>query len=120
MATEKRLIDVHAFANCPVFSCGGNPNDPYYAGYCDALDRVIECLEFFPTANAVELPKGRPGDYLEWDNGTGEMNYFRIYTICIDESYIRYDVGFFCPVIYHKNIVRILTPEEMKEVQSGN
>jgi hypothetical protein len=51
----KKLIEVHAFANCPVFSCGGNPNDPYYAGYCDALDRVVEWMENFPAVDAVPV-----------------------------------------------------------------
>ena len=55
----KKLIEVHAFANCPVFSCGGNPNDPYYAGYCDALDRVVEWMENFPAVDAVPVVHGR-------------------------------------------------------------
>lgn len=51
----KKLIEVHAFANCPVFSCGGDPHDPYYAGYCDALDRVVEWMESFPAMDAVPV-----------------------------------------------------------------
>ena len=59
MKSKQWLVDVHAFTNSPVFSCGGNPNDPYYAGYCDALDRVLEHLEHFPTVDAVEVKHGR-------------------------------------------------------------
>lgn len=67
-AKMKKLIEVHAFANCPVFSCGGNPNDPYYAGYCDALDRVVEWMENFPAVDAVPVVHGR---WL-YDSGSGK------------------------------------------------
>lgn len=63
----------------------------------------------------LELPNGNPGDYLEWDIGTGDTRFYRISAIHIDERTIRYDIGDMCPVIDHKNIVRILTPEEMKK-----
>ena len=55
MANEKRLIDANEFNHSQAFLCGGFPGDPYYDGYCDALDRIQEFLESFPTVDAVEV-----------------------------------------------------------------
>lgn len=66
------------------------------------------------------MPEGRPGYYIEWDIGMGDTRFYRIRGICIYDDYVRYDIGeMLCPVVNHKAIVRILTPEEMeKEVRN--
>ena len=55
MANERRLIDANAFRKSSVFVCGGNATDPYYNGYADALDKVSDAVESFPTVEAVPL-----------------------------------------------------------------
>ena len=75
----KKLIEVHAFANCPVFSCGGDPNDPYYAGYCDALDRVVEWMESFPAVDAVPVVRCKDCKHYGWDQ---EPCHGRIQQFC--------------------------------------
>ena len=52
------LIDRQAFLKNKVWNCGGNPSDPYYNGYSDALDRVQEVLEAAPTVAAVPVVRG--------------------------------------------------------------
>lgn len=69
-----------------------------------------------PAVDAVVLPKGRPGDYLEWDNGIGYRTIHRISAILICEDFIRYELaGNLAPVVNHKSIVRIISKEEMEK-----
>lgn len=68
-----------------------------------------------PTVEAVELQKGKPGDYLEWDNGTGFRQIYHIHAVMICEDCIRYDLEKFAPVVDHKNIVRIMSREEAEK-----
>ena len=76
---------------------------------CKAVKAVAENA---PTVDAVELPKGKPGDYLEWDNGAGFTRMYYIHSVMICEDCIRYDLDTISPVISHPHIVRILTREE--------
>jgi hypothetical protein len=62
--------------------------------------------------DAVELPKGKPGDYLEWDNGTGFKQIYCISAVMICEDCVRYDLEKFAPEVNHKNIVRIMSREQ--------
>ena len=50
-----RLIDADAFIKSPAFVCGGAATDPYWNGYADALDRVDEVLEYYPTVDAIPV-----------------------------------------------------------------
>jgi hypothetical protein len=68
------------------------------------------CL--IPSSDVVVLPKGRPGDYIEWDNGTGYRQLYRIHTISICSDCIRYQLSDFAPVVDHKGIKRIMSKEE--------
>ena len=81
---------------------------------------VRHMIATVPTVDAVELPTGRPGDYLEWDIGIGETRFHYISSIVISTDSVRYDIGAMCPVVNHSAIVRILTPEEMeREMNHG-
>ena len=62
--------------------------------------------------DVVEMPEGKPGDYLEWDNGAGFRQVYAINAVMICEDCIRYDLGQFAPVVNHPGIVRFLTLEE--------
>lgn len=56
MATEKRLIDANAFIRDTRFILGGVATDTYWQGYGDALDRIEELAQQYPTVDAVEVP----------------------------------------------------------------
>jgi hypothetical protein len=68
-----------------------------------------------PTVDAVVMPKGKPGDYLEWDNGTGFKQIYHIHSVMICEDCMRYELANFTPVVNHPNIVRILSKEEAEK-----
>lgn len=68
-----------------------------------------------PTVDAVEMPKGKPGDYLEWDNRTGFRQIYHIRAVEICEDCMRYDLGKLSPVVNHPNIVRIMSREEAEK-----
>lgn len=112
-----RLIDLDELLKFPIridHYDKVNGNERFVYG----VETVLEYAENLPVVDAMEMPAGRPGDYLEWDNGIGEFSFYRISAIHIDERTVRYDIGDKCPVVDHKNIVRILTPKEMKKVMS--
>ena len=115
MANEKRLIDANALFADNWFPSGGYATDTYWQGYGDALDRVEEYVQQAPTVDAVELPKGKPGDYLEWDNGAGFKQIYHIHGILICDDCMRYDIEICTPVVDHPNIVRILSLEEAEK-----
>ncbi len=69
-------------------------------------------IDTMPKVHAVELPEGKPGDYLEWDNGTGFRKIYCIYAVMICEDCIRYDIDICTPVVNHPGIVRILSREQ--------
>ena len=73
-------------------------------------------LDDFPAVDAVELPKGRPGDYLEWDNGAGFRQIYSINSVMICEGCMRYELADFAPVVGHPGIVRILSREEVEKL----
>ena len=72
-------------------------------------------MEDAPAVDAVEMPKGKPGDYLEWDNGTGFRQIYHIHSIMICEDCMRYDLEKFAPVVSHPCIVRIMSREEAEK-----
>ena len=116
MATEKRLIDANALSVSLEFVkrqlvIGSD----WLQGYVDGLSGAIEAIKEMATANAVELPKGKPGDYLEWDNGTGFKQIYCIYAVIICQDCMRYDLEKFAPAVDHKNIVRIMSREEAEK-----
>ena len=122
MANEKRLIDANALSE----KIGNMKNEiTHNRGgyrYCsedeknewDKLDGFDSLVCDAPTVDAVELPKGKPGDYLEWDNRTGFRQIYCIYAVMICEDCMRYDLENFTPAVNHKNIVRIMSREEAK------
>lgn len=80
-------------------------------------DKILQAavnavLDNCPTVDAVKLPKGKPGEYLEWDNGTGIKQIYAIHAVMICEDCIRYDLEKFAPVVNHPGIVRILSLEQ--------
>lgn len=78
---------------------------------------AVNVLVKQPTVDAIAMPKGRPGDYVEWDNGVEpyEPQLFQIMGIYIDSETVRYDLGYFCPTVNHPNIVRIIPHGERKD-----
>lgn len=108
MANEKMLIDLW----------GVNMDEVDISDCTDIegiLSAVITYLSELPTVDAVEMPKGKPGDYLEWDSGTGFKQIYCICAVMFCEDCVRYDLGKFSPVVDHKNIVRIMTREEAEK-----
>lgn len=97
----KRLIDANALLEFAINRYGGIviPSD----------------INTFPTVDAVELPKGKPGDYLEWDNGTGFKQIYHIHSVMICEYCMRYELEKFAPVVNHPDIVRIMSREEAEK-----
>lgn len=100
-----RLIDVNAFIEKYCKDCGYG---------CKAEEGMVcatvDDLKKFPVADAIAMPKGRPGDVVEWNNGVEpyEPQYYMIMGIYINGDSVRYDLGSFSPVVDHKNIVRII------------
>lgn len=80
-------------------------------GYVDAKQ-----IAAAPAVDAVVLPEGKPGDYLEWDNGVGHRQIYAILSVMICKDCIRYELADFAPVVNHKGILRILSPEEVEKM----
>jgi hypothetical protein len=123
MATEKRLIDANALSekigkmkNEITHNRGGykycNEDEKNEWNKLDSFDSLV-CDA--PTVDAVEMPKGKPGDYLEWDNGTGLRQIYHIHSVMICEHCMRYDLGKFAPAVNHPGIVRIMSREEAEK-----
>ena len=110
MADRKRLIDANALRSefewleSVVNGCSK-------AEVRDTIQRIDNA----PTVDAVELPKGKPGDYLEWDNGTGFRQIYHIHAVMIYEDCMRYDIEICTPVVNHPAIVRILSREQAEK-----
>lgn len=80
-----------------------------------APDDIVKSIQNAPAVDAIVLPKGRPGDYLEWETGIiGHTTIQPINAILICEDCVRYDLGVFAPTVDHENIVRIMSREEAK------
>ena len=106
MATEKRLIDANALYQ--------TMESNLYWGQ-DSDGAILDTINEAPTVDAVEMPKGKPGDYLEWDNGAGFRQIYHIHAVMICEDCMRYDLEKFAPDVNHPNIVRILSIEEAEQ-----
>lgn len=111
MANKKRLIDVNKVID-QMQKCIDEPTYERDSIASYTFGAIIECLKQEPPVDAVELPKGKPGDYLEWDNGTGFKQIYCIYAVMICEDCVRYDLEKFSPEVNHKNIVRIMSKEQ--------
>lgn len=72
-------------------------------------------IDRMPTVDAVVMPEGKPGDCLEWDNGAGFRQIYRISAVMICEDCVRYDLEKLAPFVDHPNIVRIMTQEEAEK-----
>ena len=91
-------------------------NHPSAVALCTIIHTTLQkLLSTAPTVDAVEMPKGKPGDYLEWDNGTGFRQIYHIHAVMICEDCMRYDLEKFAPVVNHPGIVRILSLEEAEQ-----
>ena len=102
---EKRLIYAEKLKNSMFAICEATENERIH------IDSIIDIIDNAEDVNAMELPEVKPGDFIEWSNGVSTRLY-RIGAIHICKNCVRYDIGDFCPVINHKNIVRIIKPEE--------
>ena len=111
MANEKRLVDVTKAIQA-MYSL---PETRRVLETNSVARKIIDWFFHAPTVDAVELPKGRPGDYLEWDNGTGIKQIYCIHAVMICEDCIRYDLEKFSPVVDHPGIVRITSIEEAEK-----
>ena len=109
MANEKRLIDANDIKYHKRTTCGG------HGLYYDETIAYKEDIDSLPTVDAVEMPKGKPGDYLEWDNGAGFRQIYHINAVMICKDCMRYDLEKFAPVVNHPNIARILSIEEAEQ-----
>ena len=77
---------------------------------------IVDIVKAAPAVDAVVLPEGKPGDYLEWDNGVGHRQIYAILSVMICKDCIRYELADFAPVVNHKGIVRILSQEEVEKM----
>ena len=107
MANEKRLIDANKMRE-DWLENGQNE-------YVYDTNAVLDSIDAQPTVDAVEMPKGKPGDYLEWDNGAGFRQIYHINAVMICKDCMRYDIEKFAPDVNHPNIVRILSIEEAEQ-----
>ena len=113
-ALKKKLQAHHEFF---VNAYGGFSNLPQkYKARVDEITNCIAAVANAPAVDAVVLPKGRPGDYLEWDNGTGHRQVYGISSVMICEGCMRYGLATFAPVVGHPGIVRILSREEAEKL----
>ena len=110
MANEKRLIDANALIKG--LELLAKHEDSFRQS---VILGVVHTVKVRPTVDAVEMPEGRPGDYLEWDNGTGFKQIYCINSVMICEDCMRYELANFTPVVNHPNIVRILSLEEAEQ-----
>lgn len=102
MENKKRLIDVDVLLDLL------RPLE----GVSRIIKKVLAIIRSCPTVDAVEMPQGKPGDYLEWDNGTGFKQLHFIRSVMICEDCMRYELEHFAPVVNHPGIVRIMSREE--------
>lgn len=72
------------------------------------LEKLIDA---YKDGRAPILPKGKVGEYVEWNNGIANRIY-AIHALLICYDGIRYDLGDFAPFVDHPNIAGILTREE--------
>lgn len=107
MASKKRLIDAEELWK-------KFESEPWYDN-ADRDEIALPMVDDAPTVDAVEMPKGKPGDYLEWDNGTGFRQIYHIHSVMICEHCMRYDLEKFAPAVNHPGIVRIMGREEAEK-----
>lgn len=69
MATEK-LISVDLLMSETVWKCGGDPYDPYYMGYQDALDNVESVIDNQPTVEVVRCKDCK--HYMLWEDSSDQ------------------------------------------------
>lgn len=115
MATKKRLIDANELVPYlwALFKFFGSiPCTEADKATQRGIKRCIGEIKKMPTVDAVVLPKGKPGDYLEWDNGTGFKQIYAIQSVMICENCMRYELENFAPVVNHPGIVRIMSLEQ--------
>ena len=120
MANEKWLIDANALMEHlkeehDYLMCDPNVSSKIKWWEAVCFDRVRKTIEKAPTVDAVELPKGKPGDYLEWDNGTGFRQIYHIHAVMVYEDCMRYDIEICTPGVNHPAIVRIMSKEEAEK-----
>ena len=116
MANEKRLIDVDARIEeiKDAYCTGCDHHNGIRCRVCWA-DDGIALFDDAPTVDAVEMPKGKPGDFLEWDNGCGFTQTYHIHAVSVYEDCMRYELEKFAPVVNHPCIVRIMSREEAEK-----
>ena len=85
---EKRYIEVNALMEDRIWKCGGDPYDPFYMGYQDALDNVEVTIDNQPTADVVEVVHGR------WIVESDES--IRCSVCCFNRAHIKMPMDY-CP-----------------------
>ncbi len=78
------------------------------------VDDVRYMVNKIPTFE-LTMGIGNIGDCVLWNTGVGER-IFEIQAIEICRDGIRYDLGYICPFVNHKNIVRIMSREEAERM----
>lgn len=124
--TDKKLIQA---LRCDGYNCGvcpcfdecepdsGNRAPALAAVRMEALIAENERLKTaLDSAKVAEMPEGKPGDYVEWDNGTGFRRYIAIDSVVFCWDCVRYQLDELCPVVDHHNIVRIVKRAEMQRM----
>lgn len=81
---------------------------------------VYNAVNDMPAADVIEMPKGKPGDFLLWDTGCGYQKLYAIEGVCIYPEGIFYDLGDICTVANCRDIVKIMSREEAKKELRGD
>lgn len=121
METQKRLI----YMDDTMDKLMAYAERKHQAGHTEIANGILKAVNYIHNeisrVDAMELPDGRPGDYIIWDNGVFRAPYYINSVVICKSGCVRYDLGAMCPVVNHKSIIRILTPEEAEEeMAKGN
>lgn len=84
-------------------------------------DKECHCEHFKDASKLVELPC-KVGDYLEWDNGLGELFYLEVIGFDMDTNgkVLRYLTEEVILEVFDIRIKRIVTEDEMKLIINGD
>lgn len=115
MENKKRLIDACALSETLQKKMDELNERGLVSSYLDGFNEAFRAIFTAPTVYAVEMPKGNPGDYIEWNNGAMRLPIYRISSVMICEGCMRYELKDFSPVVNHPCIERILTREEAEK-----
>ena len=86
----------------------------------ERLSDAVRDLDNAPAVDAVEVPEGKRGDYVEWNNGTGYKSFHQIKAVTLEpDGNFRYLFETFHPLVNHNGIIRIISADEMNRMMGA-